>query len=440
MFTAYPIRPYPKFARPCTTHLSYRYICCRDILATLAKYIYTKEAILKARGAILLIAASILLPTAVYFYHMAITLKHTALSSLNADWGSFGSYLGGILSPLFTLASIFFIYYSMKENNKNHKTEMDFLAAQQTFSTVQAISSALNKKLATPYNFNQPAVLDAIIPIYDETAAQSSSLQDWLSGKSSVSPAEILESYSYFSHHDKPFHWQYINFVTTTTFDVVATLELALEYCANIAEPSLRKDAVALFNATVSDLTLTTIFHSLSDRVGYSFAAEQDLLDLENIFMHASLLADVSKNFKISGTPFFKKLLLHCLSNLDRDAKAIFNINDNHDAQLIHRDSQLAINSSILYANCETLIGTVKFNLYQILRPMPLFAPTLLADYDAKNELFIVTVTPSEIVCIAAEQGLELPVKYTLHFSLHETSFNLTRLELFLVDDLCQAT
>lgn len=94
----------------------------------------------------LITAASILvLPFALYGYFMYVKFDHHSISASNADWGDFGSFLGGILSPAFTLLSIYFIYLTISENNRNHQTQMEFMNHQQNTLMISELANALMK-------------------------------------------------------------------------------------------------------------------------------------------------------------------------------------------------------------------------------------------------------------------------------------------------------
>jgi uncharacterized membrane protein len=67
------------------------------------------------------------------------------LSSENADWGAFGSYYGGLLSPIFTLLSVVILVFTFNETRKNNTLISDHLAREQRRQNIYALAEQLKK-------------------------------------------------------------------------------------------------------------------------------------------------------------------------------------------------------------------------------------------------------------------------------------------------------
>lgn len=78
------------------------------------------------------------------------------LSFNNSDWGAFGSFFGGVLSPLFSLISILFLYVSIRKSDKNHRAELDVFQAQsrrgQIIKLVEIYNSKLDEQLRQQFS------------------------------------------------------------------------------------------------------------------------------------------------------------------------------------------------------------------------------------------------------------------------------------------------
>lgn len=101
---------------------------------------YRNKHLLKSL--ILIVALISAVPTSLYFYKF-----HHGLSSNQSDWASFGSYIGGILGPIFSGLSLLVLavtYYNTKEaNNKN----IDLAIAEKNIKTIQDMSKKIKENL-----------------------------------------------------------------------------------------------------------------------------------------------------------------------------------------------------------------------------------------------------------------------------------------------------
>lgn len=73
-----------------------------------------------------------------------------SISLNNSDWGAFGSFVGGVLSPLFSLVSIIFLYLSIRKNNENHQDQLDLLKAHNRREQLVKLIDIYNSKLDEP--------------------------------------------------------------------------------------------------------------------------------------------------------------------------------------------------------------------------------------------------------------------------------------------------
>ena len=79
-----------------------------------------------------------------YFLAMYIG-GNVSISLNNQDWGGFGSYMGGILSPAASLLAGYLVYKSFASNAHQQK----LLLARETISRLEIV---LEKKLDLPFN------------------------------------------------------------------------------------------------------------------------------------------------------------------------------------------------------------------------------------------------------------------------------------------------
>jgi uncharacterized membrane protein len=70
------------------------------------------------------------------------------LSLENSDWGAFGSFVGGVLSPIFSVVSIIFIVTSMKASETNHEKTLHNLAVEQRRTNVFKLSESFRLGLS----------------------------------------------------------------------------------------------------------------------------------------------------------------------------------------------------------------------------------------------------------------------------------------------------
>lgn len=90
-----------------------------------------------------------LLPMIIWWLVLGV-YNESGISFNNADWGSFGSFVGGVLSPLFSLVSIIFIYLSIKKNDTNHLNQLNILQEHNRREQLIKLVDIYNSKLDEP--------------------------------------------------------------------------------------------------------------------------------------------------------------------------------------------------------------------------------------------------------------------------------------------------
>lgn len=68
-----------------------------------------------------------------------------AFSTENADWGAFGSYYGGLLSPFFSLLSVVILVSTFNETRKNNMQIAEHLSREQRRQNIYALAEQLKK-------------------------------------------------------------------------------------------------------------------------------------------------------------------------------------------------------------------------------------------------------------------------------------------------------
>jgi uncharacterized membrane protein len=409
---------------------------------------------IKLGSAFFVIGLLCVVPVGAYVYFMWYKFGFSQVSSQNADWSAFGSYLGGILSPMFTLVSILFIYYSIRENNRNHKTEMRYLESQQVISMVGSLADAFNAKLDSAVNLAHPLLMDVSINVYEtpqgdegeageegtEVADENNESNEELSAeldvfqveKTKMKLSDLLEDYMSYRDSKKLFSWQYVNLVNALTHDLVETLNVALAFCSAINEFPQRKDAVMLFNAKTNSTVVTVLFHLLADRVGYSLSLKEDVEDVERIFASAALLSELSENFKYSSVPFLEVLLYQLVVDGFRNTsdEARFEFNRKGDADVVKGDRVEVIPVQKIFEENDLVIHGVQINLTASLRcPVRDFIPVVDVKFSSNIKKYHVEIQKRDPLGLAEALGATPPL-FKLTFSLEGLLFNLDELEI----------
>ncbi|WP_426934931.1 hypothetical protein [Pseudomonas fulva] len=383
------------------------------------------------------------IPIGVYVYYMWYRFGFSEISESNADWGGFGSYLSGILSPLFTLVSVAFVYYSIQQNNKNHLSEMNYLTGQQTISNIESLSNAFNEKLKSEFNSSHPAVSDMVISIYADGASgtgedgvvegdrsASSSTQQLKLVKESKSLAKLLDDYDYFRNPSQAFHWQYLNFLSATTYDLFSTFATIVEYASKIKDEKQKEGAVRIFDAITDSNKITALMHLLADRLVESSCSRADTCELEGVFKHIINLSEYSDNLKFSSVPYFKQLLKELIWNGFRQLGdgSVFAFDDSSYACVLMADEQKNIRASLILDGNEAEINGHKISISAFLRN-PFWGADIHVDYLHAANNYLASVELIDETGMLSALGRKTPV-YLMTFTLVGELFKLIRVEV----------
>ena len=89
------------------------------------------------KGWIILIIFSILLTVCLYFYQF-----NKGLSINSSDWGSFGDYVNGVLSPILTIVNIWvFVRLTQVINSSDKKQKENELLHQKKLVFIQILQN-----------------------------------------------------------------------------------------------------------------------------------------------------------------------------------------------------------------------------------------------------------------------------------------------------------
>ncbi|MCU1781513.1 hypothetical protein NTD80_01990 [Pseudomonas sp. 13B_2.1_Bac1] len=381
------------------------------------------------------------IPLGIYIYYMWYRFGFSEISKSSADWGAFGSYLSGILSPLFTLVSVAFVYYSIQQNNKNHSSEMNYLTGQQIIGNIESLSNAFNEKLKGEFNSSHPLVSDIVISIYGESAEgdegaesdrrTSSSTQQLKLDKEKKSLASLLDDYVYFSDPDQAFHWQYLNFLSAITYDLFRTFVTIMEYTSKIKDEAQKEGAVRIFDAITDSNKVMALMHLLAGRLVESSCSRADTYALEGVFGHIVNLSDYSENLKFSSVPYFKRLLTELIGNAfcQLGDGSVFALDYSSSVCVLMADEQKNVKASLILGGNEVEINGHKIIINAILRA-PLFAGANIdVDYRQAKNHYLASVEVIDGTGILAALGRKPPV-YVMTFTLVGKLFKLIRVEI----------
>lgn len=391
------------------------------------------------------------IPIGIYVYYMWYRFGFAEISKSNADWGGFGSYLSGILSPLFTLVSVAFVYYSIQQNNKNHLSEMNYLTGQQIISNIESLSNAFNEKLKSEFNASHPMVSDIDIRIYADSAdsadsaestggdggaeadrSTSFSTQQLKLEKERKSLAKLLDDYVYFRDPSQAFHLQYLNFLSAITYDLFRTLATIVEYASKIKDEKQKEGAARIFDAITDSNKVMALMHLLADRLVESSCSRADTCELEGFFEHIVSLSEHSDNLKFSSVPYFKQLLKELIGNGFRqlgDGSA-FAFDDSSYVCVLMADEQKDVRAGLVLDGNEVEINGHKITISAILRTPVFWGADIHVDYRQAENNYLASVELIDGTGLSAALGRKPPV-YLMTFTLVGKLFKLIRVEIF---------
>lgn len=113
----------------------------------------------KTAKVLLIIAGASSLTLIVLYF----TVFHAGFSTDSSDWGNFGSYVGGIISPILSFATIVFLIFQNRDQRKQFEEEIalqkkntEKLKTEQECRQIEAAISNLIDRLMEPINKQIP--------------------------------------------------------------------------------------------------------------------------------------------------------------------------------------------------------------------------------------------------------------------------------------------
>ncbi|WP_322529694.1 hypothetical protein [Vibrio fluvialis] len=117
------------------------------------------------KGVIVLSIVFYFAPICIWWFVMVVENNYV-LSLNNSDWGAFGSFVGGILSPLFGLLSVIFIYLSIMESNKNNQKQIGTIHKQERINYLLVLINSYNEKLSEKLEEQSEFFDNRLISVY----------------------------------------------------------------------------------------------------------------------------------------------------------------------------------------------------------------------------------------------------------------------------------
>lgn len=299
-------------------------------------------------------------PVCVYVYYMYFKFDYQYIAKTNSAWGAFGSYLGGILTPMFTLLSIYFIYYSIKQGDRNHNREMLFLNEQQSIYNVLSLAESINNKLNEKINFSTEYLKDNSIMIYSldylydykEWKARTNSkvkvkFKHVNADEFNSSLIDVLKKYNYTKdrNRDVILNIQYINMVMVCASDYLKTFEITVNYIYNIKETGLKNNALMLLGARINDFAITELYHLITDYIREQPSGQfmrNELYSFEEFVSKSVSITDMDNPFKAPCTQLLMMYLELLFSEwLDNNGKCLNFFSIGNDGKIeIHSEQQ----------------------------------------------------------------------------------------------------
>jgi hypothetical protein len=218
----------------------------------------------------LLIISCLLLILPILFYIYGIGGHH--LSHDNSDWGDFGSYFGGIASPILSFVSIVFIYKTIVQTDINHSKQLEIALKQDRRSKLLHLLDSYNNFLNANIsdisrNFNLkhkslPLYLGDNVEITYPDNTLRSALMDF--------QCNISDK--------KRFHPLYLDFIKFLSANAEYCLTRTFEYALKITDSSEFEESIDLIE-TLADQHCTIGFLELGIRQIYGNNKKSPLLD-----------------------------------------------------------------------------------------------------------------------------------------------------------------
>ncbi|MGQ6484739.1 hypothetical protein ACUNEG_16170 [Serratia sp. IR-2025] len=180
---------------------------------------------------ITIVVTAILIATlGLYFYKF-----HHGLSNNPTDWASFGSYVGGVLGPIFSGLSLLVLSLTFYHSKENDIRQMSLAIKEQNLRKIQDISRALKENMKSK-DYYSSMFGDADFYRYMKK------LEGYLSAEIAI---------KYYSCEDE--YWEkYIKYFELSHIDLSDEIRLFLEAYQTIKNSEDKSILQATFNSAVS--------------------------------------------------------------------------------------------------------------------------------------------------------------------------------------------
>ncbi|TOK18430.1 hypothetical protein CGI22_24325 [Vibrio parahaemolyticus] len=192
----------------------------------------------------------------VFIWWFLMVVKNDYVLSLNnSDWGAFGSFVGGVLSPVFGLLSVVFIYLSIMASDSNHRKEMNTIHKQERRNHLLILINTYNEKLNENLKEQASFVSGQVIMVYSDGTKSIS--------HPTGSVRQALLDFDISRDKDKPFHDKYLEYMQAITANVGLCFYSLVEQIAEIEDERELKQSIDLVQA-ITDFHGTSAFLELS--------------------------------------------------------------------------------------------------------------------------------------------------------------------------------
>jgi uncharacterized membrane protein len=218
-------------------------------------------------------------------------IKGLHLSDNNSDWGNFGSYYGGIVSPILSFFSIILLYKTIIQTDKNHSVQLEVTLKQDRRNQLIQLLKSYNEFLSSSIsdlsnNFNDKF---KSLPLYENDNIE-------IAHPKSTLRSTILDFQKNIST-TKKFHPQYIDFIIFVSANAEYCLVRALEHAEKIKDTNEFEESIDLIE-TLADQHSTIGFLELNIRRLSSKDKKSPLLEtLHRVNIRTKYLAPWSEKY-----------------------------------------------------------------------------------------------------------------------------------------------
>lgn len=192
----------------------------------------------------------------VFIWWFLMVVKNDYVLSLNnSDWGAFGSFVGGVLSPAFGLISMVFIYLSIMASDSNHRKEMNTLYKQERKNHLLMLTHTYNEKLNEDLNEQAYFVSGKVMMVYRDGTKTIHH------PKGSIRQA--LLDFDLSRDKDKQFHDSYLTYMQAITANIGLCFYSLMDLIAEIEDENELKQSISLVQA-IADFHGTSAFLELT--------------------------------------------------------------------------------------------------------------------------------------------------------------------------------